>query len=164
MIIIIEGPDGSGKTTLAKQLSRQTGYKVIHRTRPKSEEEKAVMMDEYLRVIRSRDNMIFDRSWYSEMVYGPVMRDASVISYQQMYDLERQLAEVGALIIYCTDTKSVMWTRCQERGEDYILDRTTFDRICDGFDALFASPHLIPVMTYKYHELNRKVGENETDN
>ena len=39
MIIIIEGPDGSGKTTLANQLSKQTGYKIIHRVQPKSEEE-----------------------------------------------------------------------------------------------------------------------------
>lgn len=153
MIIIIEGPDGSGKTTLANQLSRQTGYKIIHRTRPKTEEEKAIMMDEYLGIIRSRENIIFDRSWYSEMVYGPVMRDASVISYSQMYDLERRLMKVGAMIIYCTDAKPVLWARCQERGEDYILDRTTFDSICDGFDALFASPHLIPVMTYKCPEM-----------
>lgn len=153
MIIIIEGPDGSGKTTLANQLSRQTGYKIIHRTRPKTEEEKAIMMDEYLQIIRSRENVIFDRSWYSEMVYGPVMRDASVISYSQMYDLERRLMKVGAMIIYCTDAKPVLWARCQERGEDYILDRTTFDSICNGFDALFASSHLIPVMTYKCPEM-----------
>ena len=45
MIVIIEGPDGSGKTTLANQLSKQTGYKIIHRVQPKSEEEKAIMKD-----------------------------------------------------------------------------------------------------------------------
>ena len=153
MIIIIEGPDGSGKTTLANQLSKQTGYKIIHRTQPKTEEDKAIMMVEYLDAIWSKENMIFDRCWYSEMVYGPVMRDASVISYAQMYDLERRLMEVGAMIIYCTDAKQVLWARCQERGEDYIVDRTTFDSICDGFDALFTLPHLIPIMTYKCPKL-----------
>lgn len=152
MIIIIEGPDGSGKTSLANRLSRQTGYKIIHRTQPKTEEDKAIMMDEYFRVIRSRENMIFDRCWYSEMVYGPVMRDASVISYSQMYDLERRLMETGAMIIYCTDAKQVLWARCQERGEDYIVDRTTFDSICDRYDTLFASPHFIPVVTYRCPE------------
>ena len=40
MIIIIEGPDGAGKTTLAEQISRQTKYPIIHRTKPKNEEEK----------------------------------------------------------------------------------------------------------------------------
>ena len=153
MIIIIEGPDGSGKTTLANQLSKQTGYKIIHRTQPKTEEEKAIMMDEYLQTIRAGKNMIFDRCWYSEMVYGPVMRDTSVISYPQMYDLERRLIKAGALIIYCTGAKSTLWARCQERGEDYIVDRATFDSICDGFDALFASPHLIQIMTYKCPEM-----------
>ena len=43
MIIIIEGPDGSGKTTLANQLSKQAGYKVIHRVQPKTEEEKIII-------------------------------------------------------------------------------------------------------------------------
>ena len=173
MIIIIEGPDGSGKTTLANQLSKQTGYKIIHRTRPKTEEEKAIMMDEYLRIIRSGESIIFDRCWYSEMIYGPVMRNASAISYPQMYDLERWLMEVGAIIIYCTDAKQALWARCQERGEDYIVDKTTFNSICDGYDALFALPHLIPIMTYKCPDQlsvwqcsprNRKVERNETDN
>lgn len=149
MIIIIEGPDGSGKSTLAQQISKQTGYKIIHRTQPKSEEEKAIMMGEYLQTIRSGKNMIFDRCWYSEMVYGPVIRDTSVISYPRMYELERQLAKAGAMIIYCTDTKAALWSRCQERGEDYITDRNTFDQICNGFDELMSVPHYIPVVTYR---------------
>ncbi len=149
MIFIIEGPDGSGKTTLAKRLSKQTGYKIIRSVQPETDEEKAQMMNQYVSTIRTRKNMIFDRCWYSEMVYGPVMRDASVISYPQMYDLERQLMKAGAMIIYCTDSKAALWSRCQDRGEDYIVDRTTFDKICDGFDQLFAAPHYIPVVTYK---------------
>ena len=154
MIFILEGPDGSGKTTLANQLSKQTGFKVIHRVQPKTDEEKTLMMNQYVRTIRTRKNMIFDRSWYSEMVYGPVMRDDSVIGYPQMYDLERQLMKAGAMIIYCTDTKAALWARCQDRGEDYIVDRTTFDKICDGFDQLFAAPHYIPVVTYKCPDMH----------
>ena len=61
MIIIIEGPDGSGKTTLAEKLSRQTKYPIIHRSQPKTDEEKKLMMGEYLQTIRSGKNMIFDR-------------------------------------------------------------------------------------------------------
>ena len=153
MIIIIEGPDGSGKTTLAEKISKQTKYPIIHRSQPKTEEEKKLMMGEYLQTIRSGKNMIFDRCWYSEMAYGPVMRDDSVISYPEMYELEELLAKSGALIIYATGAKAALWQRCQKRGEDYITARDDFNAICDNFDKIMNVPHHIPVVRYEYKDL-----------
>lgn len=150
MIIIIEGPDGSGKTTLAEILSRQTGFPVVHRTQPKSEEEKAKMMDGYVDAIKKGKNIIFDRCWYSEMAYGPIMRDKSVISYPEMYELEQLLTKRGALIIYCTDKPETLWYRCSKRGEDYITDYDTFVSICKEFDKIMSVPHRIPVVRYGY--------------
>lgn len=151
MIIILEGPDGSGKTTLAEKLHKQTGYMLLHRTQPKTEEDKKRMMEEYVQVIKAGKNCILDRSWYSEMVYGPVMRDEAIISYPQMYQLERLLAKHGAIIIYCTSTKETLWKRCKSRGEDYITDVDTFSKICDGYTTLmYDVPHLIPVTTYEF--------------
>lgn len=149
MIIIIEGPDGAGKTTLAEQISRQTKYPIIHRTKPKNEEEKKLMMGEYLQTIRSGKNMIFDRCWYSEMAYGPVMRDSSVISYPQMYELEEQLSKVGAIIIYATGPKAALWQRCQKRGENYITTRDQFNAIYDNYTEIMKVPHHIPVVRYE---------------
>ena len=154
MIIIIEGPDGAGKTTLANKIKDQTGFMLLHRTQPKTEEDKQRMMDEYVQVIKAGKNCILDRSWYSEMVYGPVMRDTSVITYPQMYELERLLARNGALLIHCTAPEAALWKRCLRRGEDYITDRDTFHKICNGFDQLmYDVPHHIPVLTYEYKDL-----------
>lgn len=153
MVIIIEGPDGSGKTTLANKIAKQTGYILLHRTQPKSEEEKKNMMTEYLQVIKAGKNVVMDRCWYSEMVYGPVMRDNSVISYPEMYELEKLLCRKGGLIIYCTDKPDVLWRRCQERGEEYIKDISTHTKICEGFDELMGVPHLIPVVKYGYEDM-----------
>lgn len=153
MIIIIEGPDGSGKTTLAEKISKQTKYPIVHRSQPKTEEEKKLMMAEYLHTIRTGDNMIFDRCWYSEMAYGPVMRDSSVISYHEMYELEEMLAKTGAIIIYATGTKTALWERCQSRGEDYITSQDDFNAICDNFDKIMNAPHHIPVVRYEYKDL-----------
>ena len=154
MIIILEGPDGSGKSTLAEKIHQQTGYQLLHREQPKTDEDKQRMMAEYVQVIKSGKNCIFDRCWYSEMVYGPIMRDASVITYPQMYELERLLAKSGALIIHCTAPESTLWKRCLRRGEDYIKHRETFHNICTGFDELLHNvPHLIPVLTYEYEDL-----------
>lgn len=149
MIIIMEGPDGSGKTTLAEQLSRQTGYEIIHRTKPANEEEKKAMHLMYLKTIAKNKNVIFDRCWYSEMAYGPVMRDDSVITYPQMYELEKALAKKGAMIIYCTGNRDEMWKRATSRGEDYITSPTDYINICNNYDELFSVPHLIPVTRYR---------------
>lgn len=152
MVIIIEGPDGSGKTTLANQLAKQNKCPIIHKCQPKSAEKKR-MIQEYVDTIKSNKNVIFDRCWYSEMVYGPIMRDASVIDFYDMYELERLLAKSGAIIIYATGSKTALWQRCQSRGEDYITTRDTFNAICDGFDALMRLPHLIPVVHYEYKDV-----------
>ena len=154
MIIILEGPDGSGKSTLAELLHKQTGYQLLHRTQPKTEEDKKRMMEEYIQVIRAGKNVIMDRAWYSEMVYGPVMRDASVITYPQMYELEKLAAKNGAIIIHCTAPEATLWKRCLKRGEDYITKRDTFNEICLGFSQLMHDvPHLIPVVSYEYEDM-----------
>lgn len=152
MIIIIEGPDGAGKSMLAQQLSRQTGYRIEHRSKPENEEQKAHMMVEYLQLVKSSNNVILDRCWYSEMVYGKVMRDQAYIDYPQMYELERALAKNGAMIIYCTGPKAALWMRCTKRGEDYITSRDDFNNICAEYDKLMSVPHYIPVVKYEYKE------------
>lgn len=153
MIIIIEGPDGAGKTTLAEKISRQTKYPIIHQSQPKSEEEKKRMLGEYIQIIRSNKNAIFDRCWYSEMAYGPVMRGESAISYPGMYELEELLARSGAILIYATGPKALLWQRCQRRGEEYVTSRDNFNAICDNYDTIMNVPHLIPVTTYGYKDL-----------
>lgn len=153
MLFIIEGADGSGKTSFAEMLSKQTGYPILHRSQPKDEDEKVRMFDEYMRLASSSKNVILDRCWYSEMVYGPVMRDESVLSYPDMYKLERAAKKHGAIIIYCTDKIETLWKRCQRRGEDYIVDANTYKQIYDGYEELMRGvPHLIPVVYYGFSD------------
>lgn len=153
MIIILEGPDGSGKTTLANKIKDQTGYTLLHRSH-KTDTEATCLFDEYAQVIKSGKNCIMDRGWYSEMVYGPVMRGNSIITYPQMYELERMLAKNGALIIHCTAPEMTLWKRCLRRGEDYVTSRDKFHEICRGFYALMHDvPHHVPVLTYEYEDV-----------
>lgn len=153
MIIILEGPDGSGKTTLANKIKDQTGFMLLHRSH-QTDSNAESLFDEYAQVIKAGKNCIMDRGWYSEMVYGPVMRGASAITYPQMYELERLLAKNGALIIHCTAPEATLWKRCLRRGEDYVTKKDTFHEICNGFDVLMGDvPHYVPVLTYEYKDV-----------
>lgn len=151
MVIIIEGPDGTGKSTLAERVSKQTGWPVEHRSKPSSDEEKARMMSEYETIATSNNNVILDRCWYSEMTYGKVMRDQACICEGQMLKLESDLAQNGgAIIIYCPGTDDT-FKACQERGEDYITSHEKYKEICAEYENIMNMPHHIPVVRYAYH-------------
>lgn len=153
MIYILEGPDGGGKTTLAEKFSAMTRLKITHFSYPKDEDEKARMFIMYKDLLKYVNNAIIDRCWYSDMCYGPVMRGAATITYPQMYELERMAANNGAMVIYCTDSKTALWTRATHRGENYMTSREKFNAVCDAYDELFKVPHLIPVVRYTIDSL-----------
>ena len=149
MILILEGPDGSGKTTLATRLHATTGYPIYHRSKPENDEDKANMMEQHKADFKKHKNVIVDRCWYSEIVYGNIMRDGSVIDYPEMYDLERLALSKGALLIYCTGDPAAMYKRATARGEDYITSFADYMQICRSYDRLmFDMPHLLPVVRY----------------
>ena len=154
MILILAGPDCSGKSTLAKQLSAQTGYPIQHRRKPKNQAEKDAMMAMYRNLAVTGTDVILDRAWYCEMVYGDIMRDKSYINVDQMYELEVLVARNGGgIIIHCTDETNKLWDRCMERGEEYIQDYETLANIKYMYEWLMHSvPHTLPVVRYTINE------------
>lgn len=150
MKIIIEGPDGAGKSTLARQLSNYFGFPIQHRSKPNSEEEKQKMFDDYIYQAKWPSNIIYDRFLYSEMVYGNIMRDASVITTEQMYEVEHILSETGGLVIFCDNNLENLWKECTERGEAYILQKDTLSKIQTAYrNLMLRDTHLIPVFKYE---------------
>ena len=148
MILIIEGADGSGKTTLANTLRMITGYPVIHNKYEKDKMDQ--MKGEYLQMIRNNKNLILDRCWYSELCYGPVMRGGSTFDFYDMYELEEAiLANGGGLIIYATGPESALWSACQRRGEDFVTSRDDFKQIYMHYKKLMSIPHRLPVVKYE---------------
>jgi len=67
MITIIEGADGTGKTTYAQKLSERFNAKYLHAEQPKTR----LWSDEYIRPITSQ-NMILDRWHLGEVVWPKI--------------------------------------------------------------------------------------------
>ncbi len=150
MKIIIEGSDGSGKSTLARYLSATTGYPVVHRSKPKDEEDRLRMYKDYVDSAHSCSNEIWDRAFYSEIVYGKVMRDQSCLTIEQMLELEKILGEGGCLIIFCTGNAQDMWENSQKRGETYITSVEQIWTLDDEYKKLFFNnKHLVPIVKYE---------------
>ena len=155
MIYIIEGPDGAGKTTLVEQI-RKSNYNAVvkHFGAPQTPEEADNYYKVYAKAINDMHSdsevLIFDRSWYSDMVYGPVMRNRQEMTQEHADMLSAMVvARGGGIIIYCTAPIKVLWSRCQHRGETYLQNQAQLQAISIGYSKVMAeNVRFLPVVRY----------------
>lgn len=102
-IVILEGCDNVGKTTIAQALTQEFGYKYIHCSAPKSQE---AAREEYLGILDEDTDLILDRSWIGDFVYAPTLRKYNP-SYASDIITKIQLKgiKVLALMLYCPQEK-----------------------------------------------------------
>jgi len=90
MLIVIDGPDGSGKTTLARHLQEKHGATYHHDKGPPEAEDLVA----YFLSLLARGGII-DRFALSEMVYGPLLRGRSRIDINDFFLLMHELRNLG---------------------------------------------------------------------
>ncbi len=95
MLIICEGADRVGKSTLVKALQELTGFDTHHFSSPPDAES---AKNEYFGFIEDNvgKDFILDRSWLGELVYGPIWRDYEVDYFKE---LQRKLQRQRVLYI-----------------------------------------------------------------
>jgi GTPase SAR1 family protein len=111
-MLIVEGPDGAGKTTLIERLKADLGLEVAPRV--VSKEAKALVnlvewVDDNLN--RGFQHLIFDRHrLISQPIYGPAMKRTSqgFDGIHQISYWMRRFYEIDPIIIYCLPRKSTV--------------------------------------------------------
>src|SRR6266550_1572619 len=103
--IIVEGPDSSGKTTLAKFLAERTqslywhssGNKILHSVMPIYHLTMLDSIEENLKMGRS---VMLDRSWPSEFIYGREFRPQLVDNFP-FKEFQDRISQLGGRYIFC---------------------------------------------------------------
>lgn len=154
-IIILDGPDGSGKTTLARHLCATVKDAVyVHLSAPARgqawQEHRAAL----LRIIaeyRQGRLVVVDRHFLSEAVYGAVYRGGSEYPFAARH-VDRLLYRFGALrVVCCPPVEHVVQTHARlmkERGEMY-ADR--MDKVAKLYLALWEGRPGSDVLNYLDH-------------
>lgn len=127
MIVILEGPDLVGKTTIARRYEQQ-GYTYHHLTEPGGRSADSMYLEPLAELT---GNHVFDRFYPSEIIYGPVLRGHCDLSPEQVWRIEDELSALGAKRFIVHATWPEIETRYHERGEDLVdLDqlREIYDR------------------------------------
>lgn len=125
-LIILEGPDGAGKTSLAEALvSDDAPYgvtKLIHTAQPTHQ---LGAYHEYLTELivmhsrhRDADTLrVYDRFHLGELVYGPVFRGGSALSEREARLIDMLLDKMGAMRVILDAPDDVLLSRAFDRGE-----------------------------------------------
>lgn len=117
--IILEGCDCSGKSRLAKKLQQITGYEIVQGSSFEIAKLGTDAMYEHMVELLDRKDIIIDRFYLSNYVYGnlfnyPTMND------EQFEHLAVLTEKQKALTVYVTANVQTLKGRMAHRGDDMI--------------------------------------------
>ncbi|MDT0344131.1 nucleoside/nucleotide kinase family protein [Streptomyces litchfieldiae] len=115
--LVLEGCDGVGKSTLAAHLSTQHGFTVVHSPRTPDHLD---LTGRYRTLLEEPGRILLDRCFLSELVYGPLLRGRSRISWSQAIDLAESVTARSGLLIHLTAPPHLVRQRLLARDGDAI--------------------------------------------
>lgn len=158
-MIIVEGPDGAGKTTLCLKLEKQFAEqgvelmnweKTLGVSRDDLKEDPARRYYLSLREAFGPCIFIHDRLYFSSLVYGPLMQGNIQMSEEDRKTIARAILSLACPIIVCMPPKAVVVENV--RGEGHQMEGVSgiIEDIYDGYLELFSKSNFPFVMYYDY--------------
>ena len=150
MIIILEGPDGSGKTTLRKTFEER-GYFYMQSV-PREWPMQYDVHNKLYRDIQDKD-VVFDRCFVSELIYRTIKNDyvpnISLKEIAQLLDFHK------IIFVYCNTETA--FEDSMKRGDEYITDSDEHKNISAMYDIVMNIINKFTraeVMKYNWHKDN----------
>jgi thymidylate kinase len=137
-MIVLEGPDGSGKTTLGQQLLSEGIIQGLLPSPSRNTEGRPTVLGrpyvkqvyQYLSRYTSLDVAV-DRFFYSELVYGPLQRGCTPFSSEELREVAIAIHK-DHLLIYCCPPFVKIAAKSDDPG-----DREFARRIYETYRSLF---------------------------
>jgi hypothetical protein len=144
-VLVLEGPDHGGKTTLARWLEKEKGFKYVHEgPPPPGRDQLAYYGLQLWRALQSEKPVVFDRLHLGELTYGPVMRDKDSLGYYGMRLFGRVLGSQPALCVICLPPwSSVVEGWRKRKAKEYLRTEVQLHDVYCRYQGLLPyHPHL----------------------
>lgn len=123
MIILLEGPDKCGKSTLAKNLSKLLDLPIKKHSETSSAQEAAGSAIEVLSDYSGGDE-IWDRFYYpSDLIYSNIAGDYYIpeaLKKWYKWDVSEQLLAYDVILVYCYAPIEDILHRLEEEPDHYV--------------------------------------------
>jgi hypothetical protein len=122
--VIIEGPEGSGKSTAAMFLQNKFGFNYYHDGPPDPDVTEKNFFKYYNMITEAfRQPFVWDRSILGELVYGPIFRSRSRASREDVWNFVGKLGYKGAgittiLLLPSLETVRQNWYKTRNEQKD----------------------------------------------
>lgn len=159
-MIVVEGPDNSGKSTLVKTLVER-GYPLIKRERFKPGNEETIGLS-YLKALIPKDgdrlehsHGVLDRLLASEIIYGQMFRGRSRVTGGEHLAIINMLIAYNASIIFCDPGDAIIKETWHEREQLYDDALAIAKSYRSSMSRIF-HPMLVIEYNWKKHAKNAK--------
>lgn len=153
-VILCEGPDGAGKSTLARQCF--SDYEYIHNGVFPTPIDAYNAYVEQISRMTPESKVFIDRQHISERIYGMVYHGVNMDD-DQYYHIDSMLADIGAVVVLCLPKYETALGNWSSRLEDELInDVDAFHRIYQQYEAMMFSSRFsrwltkLPVILYDY--------------
>lgn len=149
MLVLVSGPDKTGKTTLVKGLVEE--YNAVHIKCSNEKREIKEFMTEFLidTFECNKDTLFICDRFYpiDDPIYEPIVAGReSIFTYEDVVQYELQLNKIPTLLLLTNASTNVIKTRYDNMGGDEYLPLTEVPKIQDGYGRL-ARGTLLPTIT-----------------
>lgn len=133
-LILIEGCDGAGKTTLAQAIATLRHAPIRHSAITSPDVD---LLTCYRAVLSRPGPLVLDRCFLSESVYGPLYRGRSRLTAAEVTQLIQQVTDRNGVFVHVTADPQVLHRRLLRRGEAAAPDVAELTRIVRAYDRAF---------------------------
>jgi thymidylate kinase len=133
-VVVLEGCDGTGKTSLATTLAAQHGYSMVHSGRTPDDVD---LLARYRSILAIPGKIVLDRSFISELVYGPLQYGRSRLTASDAAQMALLVAARGGVLVHLTGRPQSIVARLRARDGS----APALERICaltDAYRTVFA--------------------------
>lgn len=109
MNVILEGCDGTGKTSIARFLCEQCGFLYWHESYPRT-------LQEYVQMLSSGSNIVFDRFCYGQFIYDKV-ENRKMTEKELAYLQKEVFPRTATIVLYIDLASEKIADRLESRKE-----------------------------------------------